>query len=133
MINRPTTKIPAAGAAGTIVTVLIVTVLIGAGLAACDDAAETATSPTTDPPVATATEPSVPSRSAAQVAHAYWEAIAASDPDAAQALLDPGIPSEVWVMPAGRGRTLAELMDWYDPPGPTPSGSPRWRPRTGST
>ena len=109
MINRPTTRTPAVGAAATIVAVLIV-----AGLTACGDTADTATSPSTDPPVATTIESSVPSRSAAQVAHAYWEAIAASDLDAALALIDPGIPSEDSVKPAGRGRTLAELMDWYD-------------------
>jgi hypothetical protein len=109
MANGPTTRSPAAAAAATIAAALI-----GAGLTACGDTADTATSPSTDPPVSTAAEPSVPSRSAVQVARAYWEAIAAPDPDAAVALIDPGIPSEVWVQPAGRGRTLAELMEWYD-------------------
>jgi hypothetical protein len=113
MINRPTTKIPAAGAAGTIVTVLIVTVLIGAGLAACGDAADTATSPSTEPPVTT-TEPSVPSRSAAQAARAYWDAIASSDPEAAVALIDPTVTNKDSVKPPGRGSNLAELMAWYD-------------------
>lgn len=108
MTNRPTRRTPAAGAA------TIVAVLIGAGLAACGDAADTATSPSTDPPAATTTEPSVPSPSAAQVAHAYWEAIAGSDLDAAVALIDPAISNDASVKPAGRGRTLAELMDWYD-------------------
>lgn len=109
MANRPTTRTPAAGAAATIVAVLI-----GAGLAACGVTADTASSPSTDPPVSTASESSVPSRSAVQVARAYWEAIAASDPEAAVALIDPGIPNESSVKPAGRGRTLAELMEWYD-------------------
>lgn len=109
MTNRPTRRTPRAGAASTIVAVLL-----GAGLAACGDSADTTTSPATDPPVSTAAGPSVPSRTAAQVAHAYWEAIAVSDPDAALALIDPGIPDEDSVKPAGRGRTLAELLDWYD-------------------
>jgi hypothetical protein len=108
MTNRPTSRTPVAGAAATIVAVLI-----GAGLAACSDTADTATSSTV-PPESTTTEPAVASRSAAQVAHAYWEAIAASDPDAAVALIDPGMPNEDSVKPAGRGRTLAELMEWYD-------------------
>lgn len=109
MANRPSTRNPAAGAAATIVAVLI-----GAGLAACDDAAETVASSSTVPPVSTAAEPSLPSRSAVDVARAYWEAIAASDPDAAGALIDPGISNGDSVKPAGRGRTLAELMEWYD-------------------
>ena len=109
MTNRRTTKTPAARAAA-----MIVAVLIGAGLTACDDSADDASSSSTDPPVSAAAEPSAPSRSPVQLAHAYWEAIAASDPDAADALIDPAITNEDLVKPAGRGRTLAELMDWYD-------------------
>ena len=109
MTNRPNTRNPAAGAAATIVAVLI-----GAGLAACDDDAGTAASSSTEPPVATATEPSLLSPSAAQVAHAYWEAIAASDADAAVGLIDPSVSKKDSVKPFGRGRTLAELLEWYD-------------------
>lgn len=108
MTSRSTTRNPVAGAAATILAVLM-----GAGLAACDDDADTA-APSTDPPAASATEPSLPSRSAAEVAHAYWEAIAASDADAAVALIDPAVPNKDAVKPFGRGRTLAELLDWYD-------------------
>jgi len=109
MTNKPTTKTPAAGAAATIIAVLI-----GAGLTACGDTADTVSSPSIDPPAATATESSVPSRSAVQVARAYWEAIAASDPDAAVALFHPGIRNDDSVKPPGRGRSLSELMEWYD-------------------
>jgi len=109
MTNTPTTRTPAAGAAATMFAMLI-----GAGLAACGDGVDTATSPSTVSPASTTTEPSVPSRSAAQVAHAYWEAIAASDPDAALELIHPAVANEGTVGPAGRGSTLAELFDWYD-------------------
>jgi hypothetical protein len=108
MTNTTTSRIPAAIAAAMFV------VPLGAALAACGDSGDTASSSSTVLPTATTTEPSAPSDSATEVAHAYWEAIAASDPDAALALVDLRVTSEITVSPAGRGSTLAELMEWYD-------------------
>lgn len=62
------------------------------------------------------TVPSVSSRQAAEVAHAYWEAIAASDLDAAVALIDPVTyaNSQGSIQPPGRPDSLEVLLDWYE-------------------
>jgi hypothetical protein len=106
MSKRPNSKILAAAAA-----VVIAVVIVGVVWAALDDSADpVATSPSIDDAASTTTEPP----SARQVARAYWEAIAASDLDAAVALLDPSVVSHLHVKPAGSASTLAELFDFYD-------------------
>lgn len=99
------------------VSVAVTVTLTCAALTGCGDSADTDTSPSTEPPVAsTTTVPAVSSRPAAEVAHAYWEAIAASDLDAAVALIDPNTYANAprSIQPPGRPDTLAVLLDWYE-------------------